>query len=139
MSRSGYTDHDDFDLEGILRYGRWRGVVASSIRGKRGQALLKELAEAMDAMPKKELIAHVLESNGQYCTLGVVGAKRGLNLKEIDPEDSAFVASTFNIAEPLAREIVYMNDEYSSSDTPEERWTRMRKWVQDQIKDSHDT
>lgn len=34
MSRSGYVD--EYDLE-PGEFGRWRGVVVSAIRGKRGQ------------------------------------------------------------------------------------------------------
>jgi hypothetical protein len=46
MSRSGYSDdHSEWDLI------RWRGAVASAIRGKRGQAFLRELLVALDAMP----------------------------------------------------------------------------------------
>ena len=37
MSRSGYTD--DLDAK---RYGLYRGRVASAIRGKRGQRLLRD-------------------------------------------------------------------------------------------------
>jgi hypothetical protein len=45
MSRSGYSD----DLD-PLALGRWRGRVASAMRGKRGQAFLREMLAAMDAM-----------------------------------------------------------------------------------------
>jgi hypothetical protein len=66
----------------------------------------------MDAMPVKELIANELQSkDGNYCTLGVVGAKRGIDLSSLDPEASEQVAQAFDIAEPLAQEIVYLNDE----------------------------
>lgn len=55
MSRSGYTeDCDGWDLI------RWRGAVASAIRGKRGQAFLREALAALDAMPEKQLISHDL-------------------------------------------------------------------------------
>ena len=85
MSRSGY--HDDCD--DYLEYGRWRAQVRSATRGKRGQALFKELAEAMDAMPVKRLITEVLKAkDGSVCALGVVGQKRGLSIEEIDPDDS---------------------------------------------------
>jgi hypothetical protein len=43
MSRSGYVD--DVDQKDLAMY---RGAVASAIRGKRGQALLREMREAMD-------------------------------------------------------------------------------------------
>lgn len=132
MSRSGYTD----ELDDNLAYGRWRAQVASSIRGKRGQKLLKDLAEAMDAMPKKKLISNKLQQGDNFCALGVLGHKRGLELSLIDPEDSACVASHFDIAEPLAREIVSMNDEYCEGMTPAKRWSAMRKWVADNLKKS---
>lgn len=128
MSRSGYSDSiDNWDLI------RWRGQVASAIRGKRGQSLLKELAVALDEMPEKKLIKHSLKCEQGYCALGVVGAKIGLNLDVIDPEDSEMVGAHFNIAKQLAQEIVFQNDEGCEWLTPEERWTYMRKWVEEQI------
>ena len=53
MSRSGYTD----DLDDDLAMGRWRGMVASATRGRRGQKLLTDLLAALDAMPEKALVA----------------------------------------------------------------------------------
>jgi hypothetical protein len=128
VSRSGYCD----DLENWDMI-RWRGAVASAIRGARGQQLLRELAEGMDAMPVKRLIAHELVKEGEFCALGVVGAKRGLPIDQIDPDESDAVAKAFDIADALAKEIVYENDEGDYSETPEQRWTRMRKWVDAQL------
>lgn len=129
MSRSGYTD--DIDGWELIRY---RGAVASAIRGKRGQRLLRELAEAMDAMPVKELIAYELEADGAHCALGVVGAKRGLDLAKIDAQEPELVAKAFNIATALAAEIEYENDECACwNETGAERWIRMRQWVAEQI------
>lgn len=129
MSRSDYSDDiDNWDLI------RWRGQVASSIRGKRGQQLLKELAEALDAMPVKRLIANELKSEKGYCALGVVGEKRGINLDEIEPCDRETISKEFNISEQLAQEIAYQNDEMSASwNSPEERWKYMRGWVEDNL------
>lgn len=141
MSRSGYSD----DGENL---GLWRGTVRSAIRGKRGQKFFRELAEAMDAMPEKALIAHELVADGEHCALGVLGAKRGLDMTKLDPEDSYAVSETFNIADALAREVVYINDEYEDGhhyvdgkwvytpETPEIRWKRVRKWVAEQIRDA---
>ena len=112
----------------------YRGAVNAAIKGKRGQSLLKEVAAAMDAMPVKRLIASELECNGEFCTLGVVGHARGLDMSDIDPEEYCQVADKFNIAKSLAREIVYMNDEASLRlESPEERWKRMRAWLNQQI------
>jgi hypothetical protein len=131
MSRSGYSDDcNGWDLI------RWRGAVTSAIRGKRGRALLLELRDALDAMPEKALIAYELvDAAGSFCTLGVIGNARGLPLSEIDPEDSDQVAKLFGIAPALAKEIVFENDETTWFDeTPEKRWERMRKWVDEALK-----
>lgn len=125
MSRSGYSeDIDNWDLI------RWRGQVTSAIKGKRGQQLLKEMAVALDEMPDKKLITGELKQNGSYCALGVVGAKRGIDLDNFDPDNSEEIADRFNIAHQLAKEIAYMNDEVCGYKTPEERWAYMRDWVE---------
>jgi hypothetical protein len=136
MSRSGYTE----ELSDIWALIRWRGVVASSIKGKRGQTFLKELVAALDAMPVKRLIAHDLRKEGEVCAIGAVGAQRGLKLEHLDPEDYTSIASTFGIAAPLVQEIEYMNDEGVYCKSAEERWAKMRAWtVSKLLKDpSHD-
>lgn len=145
MSRSGYVDDDGDDN---LQMGRWRGVVASAIRGKRGQALLKEMLAAMDAMPVKRLVAHELETPDLIscshwglqeatgvCALGTVGRARGVDMTKLDPEDYDTVAGTFNIAAPMAQEIVWMNDEAGPwKETPEQRFIRVRKWIESEIR-----
>lgn len=138
MSRSGYSDDGD-------NLAMWRGQVASAIRGKRGQKLLRDLAEAMDAMPEKVLIANALVQEGAHCALGVVGAKRGVDMAKIDPEDPHQVSKAFDIAEQMAQEIAYINDEIGDDyrkvdgkwqhvpETPAARWVRVRKWVAEQL------
>ncbi len=159
MSRSGYSD--DYDEDGTG--GLWRGAVERSIRGKRGQAALQELANAMDAMPVKSLAAESLvTADGAFCTLGVLGNARGIDMHPLDPEDWDAVARAFNIAPAMVREIVYENDEVLDTyewveiticgpikpwekhmrsvriDKPAEqlglmRWNRMRAWVKKQL------
>jgi hypothetical protein len=132
MSRSGYVD--DCDDQWMMI--RWQGMLASSIRGKRGQKLLRELVEALEAMPVKRLIPNELHANGEVCALGAVGLKRGLDMSDIDPQDYEYVAAQFDIAEPLAREIVYRNDEYWEGVTPEERHARMLAWARSKLKEN---
>lgn len=135
MSRSGYIDDGDDQWAMI----RWRGAVRSAARGKRGQAFFTELLAALDAMPAKRLIADDLvreDSTGfeNVCALGALGKARRIDMDGLDPEDSARVAGTFDIADCLAREVVFENDEAWGRQTPEERWTRMRAWAASQIK-----
>ena len=138
MSRSGYCDDAD------ERLALWRGTVASSIRGRRGQAALKEMLAALDALPAKRLVAEELEvdggmpwQRGDVCALGALGRARGLDLAKLDPEDPEGVAEAFNIASPLAREITWVNDEawYGRPETPERRFERVREWVASKILD----
>jgi len=129
MSRSGYSE--DLDNWQLIK---WRGMVASAIRGKRGQKFLTELLAALDAMPEKRLIADELEAEGEVCAIGALGRVRGVDMSELDPECPDQVASVFDIAECLAQEVVYENDECSRyQETPEQRWTRMRAWLVSKI------
>jgi len=149
MSRSGYVD----DMDDVLALGRWRGIVTSTIRGKQGQAFLREMLAALDAMPEKRLVASALEIDGAVCAIGSVGKARGVDMSEIDPEDYSTVAATFGISEPLAQEIVWMNDEstwWETDDagkairegssfkpiTPEGRFRQMRAWVVSKLRDA---
>ena len=128
MSRSGYTD----DCEDNWAMIRWRGAVNSATKGKRGQQFFRDLLAALDAMPNKRLITESLVSDGEFCTLGVLGAARGIDLEKLDPDDSEQVSSAFGIADCLAREVVWMNDE-PYHHTPEQRFSFMRKWVESKI------
>jgi len=126
MGRSGYCEDGDIDNWSLIR---WRGAVASSIKGKRGQSFLLELIASLDAMAEKRLIAHELEDAGNVCAIGSVGVRRGVDMSKLDPEDPDRIASAFGIASPLVREIEYMNDEWRWRESPEERWRRMRAWA----------
>lgn len=128
MSRSGYSeDYDGPELN------LWRGAVASAIRGRKGQAFLKEMLAALDKLETKRLIAGELVDGGEVCAIGAVGAARGIDMDGIDPEDRDRVARAFGIAPAMAAEIVFENDEagsYFRDETPEARYVRMRKWVE---------
>jgi hypothetical protein len=159
MSRSGYG-YSDYDP---LEHGRYRGAVLSAMRGKKGQAFFKEALAALDAMPDKKLIAGDLvfagnqpfwdgnevvvggdvlvdrlgaeKPMGSVCLLGAVGKARGLEMTGLDPHEIETVAWTFGIAEAMAREIVFENDEMGpAGESPEHRWQRMREWISRQIR-----
>ena len=127
MSRSGYIEDCD-DQWALIR---WRGAVKSALKGKRGQSFLKEMLAALDAMPTKRLVANELEcSDGSVCAIGSVGKARGIDMSKLDPEDYSTVAHTFGIAQALAQEIVWLNDEEGpANETPEHRFDRIRRWV----------
>lgn len=130
MSRHGYSDSlDDLEL------GRWRGVVASAMRGKRGQQFFRDLIDALDALPEKRLVRNELETKeGSVCALGALGKARGVDLATIDTEDWTKLGETFGIASQLAQEVMFNNDEPGYT-TPEERWLAIRDWAVRSLRD----
>lgn len=133
MSRSGYeSDGENHSL--------WRASVERAIRGKRGQAFLRELVAALDAMPVKRLImGEVVRDSEHMCALGSVAVLRKMDIEDLDIFDGEDVGKAFNIAQSMAREIVYENDKGGGSydyekhewigETSEVRWQRMRAWA----------
>ena len=158
MSRSGYNDDDSDDP---LTVGRWTAAVNASLRGKRGQAFLRELLDELDAMPDKRLIANAATKDGCMCTLAVVAAKRGHDLQKLDYDMEMWewdrIADQLGISQAMAREVMYINDEHTDErgwvrlDGPpdpwggepeaylplpnveERRWRYMRDWVAKQL------
>lgn len=131
MSRSGYTD--GIDGWGLIC---WRGAVASAIRGKRGQAFLREMLAALDALPEPGRLrgGKLVYANGEVCAIGSVGVQRGLDLEQIDPFDSDRIAWLFGIAEAMVKEIAWINDEECYTiESAEERFLRVRRWVVSQL------
>lgn len=124
MSRSGYSD----DCDG-WQLIRWRGAVASAIKGKRGQEFLYEMLQALAALPERKLIAGELEEDGAVCALGAVGKARGLDMSGLDPYDRETVAAFFGIPHALACEIMWENDDLRGQ-SPEARFMSMRWWIE---------
>lgn len=111
MSRAGYSD--DCDGWGLICY---RGQVKSAIRGRRGQRFLRELRDALDALPEPKLCYHELQrQDGACCAIGALGRARGIDMTEMDPEDateSGELAEMFDIANQLVREVEFENDDW---------------------------
>jgi hypothetical protein len=140
MSRHGYNEDCDSEWAAIC----WRGAVTSATRGKRGQAFLKEMLAALDALPEKKLVSEELVTEkGAVCAIGSVMVKRGIDVSNIDPEDPERIAHVMGIAPALVQEIEYINDEAWSWNyelqrreemTDEKRFDLVRRWIIDQIK-----
>ncbi len=129
MSRSGYSEDGDYAGANL-----WENIVNRSIKGKRGQAFLTELAQAMDAMPEKKLITNeLITATGEVCAIGVVCKARGLDVSHVDETCRYDVGELVGIAPTMAAEIEYQNDEIRCGQTPEERWIRIRQWVSAQL------
>jgi hypothetical protein len=94
MSRSGYSD--DCDEPYLLNL--YRANVDRTIAGKRGQAFLREMAAALDAMPVKELVADdIVRDENHVCAIGSVALARKMDVANVDPYDGDSVAAAFGI------------------------------------------
>jgi hypothetical protein len=114
----------------------WQSVVDRTIKGKRGQAFLRECLAALDALPEKRLVAGELVSEEGCCAMGAVALARGMDVRNVDADNRRQVADAFGITPSLASEIAYVNDDdayYLPDETPEQRFERVRKWVASRI------
>jgi hypothetical protein len=126
----------------------YRANVERSLRGKAGQARLRELREALLALPVKALEAEIFAEGERdapkVCALGAWAlAKQGG-----DPTAARAMVPPFGddhvTAQYLKRhgwpklvvwEAIYQNDEGSSRvQTPEQRYQFVLAWVEEQIR-----
>lgn len=135
MSRSNYSD----DCCGSELY-LYRGSVDRAIAGRRGQAFLREMVEALEAMPFKRLAAGLVfdVESGERCAMGAVVAARGIDVVEVlgrvnQEQDAGFTASVLDIAESLAREIAFENDEEFFDG--EDRYEHMLEWAKARLRE----
>lgn len=128
MERHGYNE----DGDDTWSYIKWRGIIASATRGKRGQQFFRDLVAALDAMPQKRLVRGELQDTEcEVCALGALGQHKHLAMDQVDTEDWEKLGQLFGVAEQLTREVMYWNDQ--SGQTPEQRWNIVREWAARQI------
>lgn len=142
MSRSGYADEwDDSDEELEKTIALWRAEIKEAVEGESGQAFLREMLGAMDALPAKRLIPfNLVAHTGETCALGSVCVARGLDVTDIEMDDEENpdvhyqVAEVLKVPHALACEVMWANDDAGKYDeTPEERFARMRLWIEKRV------
>ena len=138
MSRINYTDEEDHPGQFAL----WQANCLRSIKGKNGQAALRELEQALLALPDKRLIAGDLQDEqGNVCAIGAL-ARHKNHTPKADPEyEMEAVGVELGMPELVAWTVVCLNDReldkhYDREQgrcvlyTPEERYERVLKTVQ---------
>jgi len=133
------------------QYALWQATVKRSLNGKRGQAMLRRLEQALLELPEKRLItgSTAEAENGQpgVCALGALGwwnlreagwdeqrAFEEVPSHETDFETAEWASATFDVSFTMAWEIAFQNDEVCFTESPEERYEYMLKWVRARIK-----
>lgn len=134
MSRSGWSeDWEPDSREDQWAWIRMRGAVNSAVKGKKGQAFLKDALEALEALPEKKLIkGEFVTPQGEVCLMGAVCLKRGIDVSNVDPDDDnhhKYVSELLGIAESLVQEVEFENDQALGYVTPEHRYNYMHSWI----------
>ena len=132
MSRISYSEDEDYPGQFEL----WQANCERSLRGAQGQAELRELRDALLALPEKRLIHGALvDEEGGVCAIGAYASRKGLDLGKFDPEDETDeVGIEAGMPKFVAWKVVEMNDmELHSRFTSEERYTRMLAWVESKL------
>jgi len=137
-SRFGWDD------EGTVSWDFWEVIVSRSLAGKRGQAALAELEEALLALPERRLTSGMLAEGGKVCAIGAAVAyhrakKEGRLIEDVIEElGERFVESAYETSEygqmigfpsSLAWHFAWLNDEEFHNVSEEERYTRMLAFV----------
>jgi hypothetical protein len=150
MSRFGGDGDDSY-----MPIALWYQAVRRALQGRRGQAALLELRDALESMPTKRLISSTLCAEGDVCALGCLAAHRGvLDPTEQSPvqpfhpdhdveawEVAEWARDTLDVTYALAMHIQWQNDEggwetyvqRGGPETPEQRYERVLTWVREQI------
>lgn len=144
MSRVEYNDFYD----GAYTYEMQCRTLMNATSGRRGQAAVRLLVDALDALPVHRLIADYVQRGGEVCAVGalVVQARVNAGLERtvalaslpagdnvLDWEVAALATEYVNIAHTLAWRMVEINDEDTAGMTPEERWQYVRDWAVSQL------
>lgn len=110
----------------------FKASISRAVNSTGGQAMLKNLLSALDAMPYPRLIGGVFEFDCDYCAIGALGKAAGLNVAKFSTEKLPELAATFGCPLVLIDVIMKTNDE-GRRELPAQKWSRMRDWTAHQI------
>lgn len=133
-----------------MNYGRWLRNSVTTLTSKRGQAVLRELEEALLALPVKRLVKGELEAPASrympagtpadHCVIGALASYKGVPIPALEKWDneasylSTWAAENLGLARTLAWNLMEQNDEGFDTDTPEKRYENTLFWVRKHIR-----
>lgn len=146
MSRSCYGD--DYGDEFPGQMDLFRANVRRSIRSRAGQARLRELRDALLALPNKELEADTFADGTpeapRVCALGAwalakangdVAAAKAMVPTDADDHDTYDALKPHGWPRLVVLDAVWMNDDGGvyRSETPAQRYARVLAWVEREL------
>lgn len=134
MSRINITDEE----ERPGQFALWHANCQRSIGGRAGQKSLRELRDALLALPTKRLIAHELDNGTDCCAVGALVRQKGIVVEDWEAEDEMEeVGVACGMPRLVAWKVVELNDElldYHFKErrayTPEERYEAVMRWIE---------
>lgn len=156
MSRVSEGDFD-YSWEAYSWQGRWERNSRAVVMSKRGQKVLREVRDALLALPVKELAHEVFHltdetedrTTVQMCVLGAFAAHKGANAPDwlngdyyngmLDVpcdawETARWASANLGMTETLAFLLVELNDDTLATCTPTQRYDRVMAWLDKRIK-----
>lgn len=149
---------DDVDYDYVVPESFWEHNLKRALASKRGQKALREMREALLALPEKRLIAGALceatledddtLTHPQFCAVGAFAfykrTRAGENPQEVlehlsryedmgEPYDTATEGQRQGLAWTLAWHLAQLNDDLLKYATPEQRYEQYLAWVDSQI------
>lgn len=155
MSRFDNDHYDEyFNNQGEF----WWANVQRALKGRKGQKALRELRDAMLALPEPKLISGRLATeDGHMCAVGVLAVHRRVSKGERREEVMRELAQLITVDEDgydydgdgdlktaesgvkvgltfaLAWQLGSVNDSYVRDETDEQRYERVMRWIDEQL------
>jgi hypothetical protein len=145
---------NDWDEDFPGQWWLWEQALSRSINGRRGQEALKDLREALLALPEKRLISgRLADEQGSVCTVGALALHRRMKAGEprrlvleqlaelVEADEGGFLSSyeadeatiilgkQVGLTTTIAVHLGAQNDA-SWKETPEERYERVLAHVE---------
>jgi len=102
--------------------------MSGQIHTRKGKKIIREVIAALDKLPKPRLISGRMEFGGDFCAIGALYKDCSLNTS-FDPSIHQ-LAAMLDAPVDLIDRIMAANDHLGSEETPEQRWERMRNFLE---------
>lgn len=144
-----FSDEETYPNAAIL----WQSNQERSLKSRKGQAALRRLESALLALPEPKLVADAIETaDGMVCGLGALAKHEqyqgDLSLPQEpaegteawyewdedeargETEDAMLaLAAALDVPKLVAIAIIYENDDYYGTATPEARYSKLLSWT----------
>lgn len=138
---------DNYDEEWNNQWELWQANTLRHFRGRAGQAILRELRDALLALPERKLIhGRLADEQGAVCTIGALALHRGCSIEKLaamipvdlwdeyeEERATERLGKDLNLRMVMIVALAGENDDPWREETDEQRFERVLAWVESQI------